>query len=118
MLVIGVTDLYNRWGFVDLDKDLGRFCRLLFKMTYGIKLQAPSNGEHITIFDPEDKANLKYCMFKGIKVSANLDLTKIYTNGNAIWFDVVSADIDMIRKHYCLGEKHLGLHYCFGYLEN
>lgn len=99
------------------DYDLGRLYRTLFLKTFGIKLQRPSRGEHITIIReysyviPLTYVNLmNRCM-----IQFDLTTEHIYTNGNAFWFDCMSNDIDDIYQSLCLTPVS-NPHFCIGYL--
>lgn len=116
---LGVVNLYTNWGFVMLPHEIGRYYRFLFLKTFGLKLQRPSNGEHITIISPFDEINLKpFSWFTGRVISGKIITQEIYWNGNAIWLNVESGDIDNLRQEIGLGRPQIDLHYCLGYLDN
>lgn len=107
----------NRWAFLSLDLELGRYLRRLFDIdTWNVhKLQPPSNGYHITIASKYDNPILPFkCSRKKYKLSIEI---KPYTNGNAVWMPVHSKEIEAFRISN--GLRHvpdIPLHYCVGYL--
>lgn len=113
----GTIKLYNHWGFLELDHQIGRYYRSLFKLTYGIKLQRPSNDEHITIVVPEDNCPLiDHQNLNGMTLSFLLSLKNLFTNGNAIWLDVESKEIENLRLSLALSPTMIRpCHFCIGY---
>lgn len=118
----GRIKLYNRWGFLECDHELGRYYRKLYESHYhGCRvLQRPSNGEHITIFSPWDNIDLSgYHRFNGYELEFEV-FTKPFTNGNAVWYPVYSMDIRIFRSrlgvpstmgkpaHFCIGYREIG----------
>lgn len=115
--MLGRIKLHNRWGFLEVDHQVGKYYRSLFYLTYGVKLQRPSNKEHITIVSPDDNlflGNLHH--FNGNELffcTQNIP----YTNSSCIWIDVVSEDIVSFRKSIGLSPtKEIGLHLAIGYI--
>lgn len=113
--MFGRIKTYNKWVFLELDHELGRFYRSLFKLEWGIKLQRPSNGEHATIisqYDFFDCSTLR--SWDGIKFEFELD-NDIYTNQNAFWINVFSPCLLDWRDSLGLDKPERDLHFCFGY---
>lgn len=112
MIVTGKTQLHNRWGFLMLPHDLGRMYRHLFLMTFGTKLQRPSNSEHITIISPWDETKITGLPNREMTVKI---IPKLWCNHNAFWLDAESEDIDKFRAELGLGQPGIALHFCIGY---
>jgi hypothetical protein len=109
--------LHNRWGFLQVDYNLGKYYRRLFFNHYLIKLQRPSNEEHITIVSPWDNIVVSDLHEQnGRQLKFEVDSSVIWWNGNAFWLDVISEQIDEFRKELGLCEPGIGLHFCIGYL--
>ena len=105
--------MFNRWGFAYLDHEIGRFYRKLFLLTYGIKLQRPSNSEHITIYNPADGNRAS-----DIKIDK---LTFVIKNKLELFNEAVvlrceSVELNAIRLAYGLDLIKPELHFCIGYL--
>ena len=88
--------------YLIIDHEVGRYYRQLFLRQFGIKLQRPWRGEHITlpIRPPE-----------GSRYVFELD-NKLWTNGNAIWLDVICPELEGPF------EDSRPIHFCIGYLNN
>ena len=115
-MVVGTLKLHNNWGFLVLPHDLGRMYRWLFLRDFGTKLQRPSNQEHVTLVSPWDKRPITdFQYLNGQEMKVEIKNEVIWTNGNAIWLDVVSEDIDSFRASIGLGKPSIELHYCIGY---
>ena len=99
----------------EVEHSVGRFYRWIILKEFGIKLQRPSNNEHVTIID----AHLTDKKFENRPISLRF-LPSYYTNGNAIWLTVESKSIDYLRKYYKdFGRiKEFTPHFCIGYKEN
>lgn len=100
-------------AYLAVGHDVGRYYRSLFLLTFGLKLQRPSQSEHITVISPDDEAQMNFIV--GENFSFDIELA-LYTNGSAIWLPVVSSDIDEMRARLGLGEPYNSLHFCIGYL--
>lgn len=113
----GKIKLYNHWGFLELDHQIGKYYRSLFKLSFGLKLQRPSNEEHITIVSPEDGILLSELHhLNGTTLSSAFN-NVLYSNGNALWLDVISKDIEDFRKSIGLSPAMMKpCHFCIGYL--
>lgn len=111
--------LDNYWVWVDVDNSLSRYLRRLFLLGHGIKLQKPSNSDHITVVTSHEKekintAKLGYMAGDTVSFSISLDL---WTNGNAYWYPVISKDIDNFRTALGLDNpRPIPIHFCIGYL--
>jgi len=113
--MFGKILLYHRWGFLEVDYELGRYYRRLFLGTYKLKLERPSNEEHITIVSPWDEVDLSdRHHFNGVQLEFEVDNT-LYWNGNAVWLNVISEQINEFRKSLGLGKPGIDLHFCIGY---
>lgn len=111
----GTIKLYNRWGFLEVDHQVGKYYRSLFYLAFGLKLQRPSNEEHITIVSPEDNINLaNYQSLNGNVLSFDT-LPFLFHNSRAIWIDVYSQDIKDFRDKLKLEQQYIPLHFCIGY---
>lgn len=112
----GKIRLYNHWGFLECDHTIGKYYRSLFLRTFGIKLERPSNDEHITIISPQDNLLLSDLhAYNGLTLDFTT-LSTVWTNGQAYWLDVVSDDIEKFRLNLGLSRHtYLGLHFCIGY---
>lgn len=114
----GKVKMYYRWAFLELDHEIGKYYRSLFKKSFGIKLQRPSNDEHITIISEYDNLILENYKFLDDKVCL-FELDNIlYTNQNAFWLNVLSDDLVKLRNLVGLGNPNFDLHFCIGYLDN
>lgn len=109
------TSTHNVW--IEVDRETGKYYRWLYQKYSGIKLQRPSNGDHITV-----TMNLPISEMPAIK---NLDgwavefntILSPKTNGNAIWYPVSCCYAEAFRELYSMYCKDLTpLHYCIGYL--
>ena len=105
------------WVIGDVDHDVGRYLRRLFLLTYGIKLERPSNSEHITIASSyEEKNTILWGVHEGEVVTCIPDMT-LWTNGTALWIPIKSDRMEEIREE--LGLLRVGeipLHFCVGYI--
>lgn len=114
--MLGKVILHNHWGFLSVEHELGRYYRRLFFNTYGLKLQRPSNEEHITIISPWDNLLLSnFHCFNGMLVKFEV-VHPLYWNGNAIWLGVISEQLSDFRKSLGLSDPEIDLHFCIGYL--
>ena len=100
------------WQILELEVDIGRYFRRLFLKGHGIKLEAPSWREHITVISSWD-APLEQD-FTGETIEFSIEL-QLWTNGNAFWYPVVSQRLNEIRFQQGLGEPLIPFHFCFGY---
>ena len=118
--MIGTIKVGYNWTVAEIDHELGRYLRRLFLRTFGIKLQRPSNKEHITIISEYEKLYDKLPLEKYHKKQVNFKLVlQAYTNGNAFWCPVLSMEIGEIRESTGLCyEPEYGFHFCIGYLNN
>jgi len=114
----GIIRYSTNYCWLECEKDLGRLYRKLFLKDYGIKLQAPSNGEHISLITeydivprPIERIN------EGSPIHFSL-LNEIYTNGNAFWLNVISEALIAHRELFGLGLPDRDLHFCIGYRFN
>lgn len=115
--MFGIVNLYNHWGFINVNHELGKYYRSLFYLEYCLKLQRPSNGEHISIIFPEDGILLSdFHYLNGSRLEFELE-NILYWNGNALWVNVLSDDINKFRSYFNLKEPTIPLHFCIGYLE-
>lgn len=115
--MFGRVLLYNRWGFLSVPYELGRYYRRLFLGQYGLKLQRPSNEEHITIISPWDNVDLSDRHGWNDWILKFEVKNELFYNGNAVWLDVISEEILNFRnKEFDLGAPEIGLHFCIGYL--
>lgn len=119
LIMYGIIKLYNHWGFLECEHSIGRYYRSLFKLTFGIKLERPSNEEHITIVSPDDGLLLSNMHgFNGQKLEFEL-LPTLWHNESAVWLDVISTDIAIFRRRLgLLSSTDLGLHFCIGYIHD
>lgn len=113
---IGTIDFGKDWGVLKCSHELGRYLRYLYQQFSGIKLQRPSNGEHITIVSPHENFDLtNWKWLNDTPIRFFIDLSP-QTNGNAIWYPVQSHRINEIRLTMGLSEyKKIPLHFCIGY---
>lgn len=107
--------MHHRWGFAYLDHEIGKFYRSLFLLTYGIKLQRPSNSEHITIYNPTDGDRAS-----DIKINK---LTFVIKNELELFNEAVvlrceSVELNAIRLAYGLNVIEPELHFCIGYVDS
>jgi hypothetical protein len=114
--VIGRIKTYNKWIFLNCDYEVGRYYRKLFFNEFLIKLQAPSNGSHITVISEYDDVIINNYKYIDDMVCSFEILPELYTNLNAIWLNVVSQDLNDIRALIGLGKPDYPLHFCIGYL--
>lgn len=110
----GILRVRPTWLTIELDHEIGRYYRNLFLLTYGFKLQRPSNGEHITVISEKDNIQVDN-EFEGIPIKFRLGTT-LTTNGNAICLRVFSFEAVCIRCDY--GLLYRDLHFCIGYEKN
>jgi hypothetical protein len=113
-MYVGILKPYRQWSFLTVEHELGRLYRQLFLRTYGIKLERPSNSEHITVIAPQD--NFDCSVLTPIELKFSL-LSSLWHNGNAVWLDVVSPDIIQFRRSLGLTLPDVGLHFCIGYTD-
>lgn len=115
--MVGRIKLYNHWGFLEVDHEIGRYYRSLFFLTYGVKLQRPSNKEHITIISPEDYILLSHLhAFNDSFLNFSIN-NLLWTNGSCFWLDVISEDIEDFRQILGLSRKKIiPFHLAVGYL--
>lgn len=105
------------WSVIEVDYGLGKYLRSLFYISTDrlIKLQQPSNQEHITLISPYDSYNKTLLRdYNGLNVEFEI-VTDLYTNGNAYWVPVFSKQADKIREAVGLGKPGIPLHFCVGY---
>lgn len=114
--MIGTLNNSRRNFWIDVDLETGRYYRYLFKREFGIKLQKPSNGDHITIACGLSNVDISYISLLKYKIVEFDILPTVYTNTNAFWFDVRCDYAESFREIYNIEE--VPLHYCFGYKEN
>ena len=106
------------WVRLDINDDLGKYLRRLFLKTFGIKLQRPSNDEHITIVCPYDSMYYTtiFNWYENKPIEFDIEFT-VFTNGNAFWVNVFSETLANFRK-IVPGIYNQDLHFCIGYLSN
>lgn len=117
----GILKVGYEWTVVEVDYELGRYLRSLFKLSnYNlIKLGQPSNKEHITVISPYDKISLLYRNllkdYDNTLIHFNIEF-ELYTNGNAYWVPVISKQLEDLRSR-CGLSRHpaIELHFCVGY---
>ncbi len=116
--MFGIVRYSTNFAWLEVEKEFGQLYRRLFIYDYGIKLQAPSNGEHITIIgDRErDKIGSMWTYMSGKPMQFSVSSIP-WSNGNAIWLDVCSCDIEDFRRTLGLDNPmEPPLHFCIGYL--
>lgn len=114
---IGYYYSKNRWAFLGINIELGRYLRRLFELdSWGVqKIQPPSNGYHITIASKYDNPTLPFIVSRK-KFNIQIEI-KPYTNGNAYWMPVYSKEVEEFRLENGLNRlPQVPLHYCVGYL--
>lgn len=117
-IIVGRISLFRRWGFLKIDHSVGQYYRSLFKLEFGLRLQRPSNDEHITVISPHDEVDLtEHSGYNNLEMKV-LRSSGLYWNGNAVWFEVESSDIDKFRKRLGLDKQFIAPHFCIGYFEN
>lgn len=94
------------------DDVLGKYYRKLFLLTFGLKLQSPMRGSHICLSYPGELP--KY--FPSGQINFEIDISQIYTNGNAFWLNIASQEALKIREDVGLKNLPRDLHFCIGYL--
>jgi hypothetical protein len=114
----GIVRYSTNYCWVEVDKELGRLYRKLFLRDYGIKLQAPSNGEHISVITEWDSVPRPICQIYEGKIVYFSLLNQLYTNGNAVWLDIESPELLELRDLWGLGKPDRNLHMCIGYQYN
>ncbi len=114
----GIVEMNDGWLRLSVDSDFRKLFARLFEKNYGLpkKLQAPSNGAHITIADPWELKGQKHEKYLGAEVEFEV-IMKPYTNGNAVWLDVVSERIIEIRNELLLSNSRFIPHLCLGYFK-
>lgn len=114
--MIGKLKVGNNWTVLEVDHEIGRYYRKLFLGTFGVKLERPSNSEHISIISPFDYVDCQSLLFVYNQCLFAFELdTTIYTNGNAFWLNVLSERLDYLRR-LVSGVYEQDLHFCIGYL--
>lgn len=109
------------WLTCEISRETGRYYRRLFEMyRWGVeKALPPSNGYHITIISPHELGMFDTSLW-GYKSGDTIQfdiLLEPQTNSNALWFPVVSKDIDDLRLKFGMPiERAIPLHFCVGYL--
>ena len=111
------TVTYREFGglIIEVDHEVGRYYRELVAMATcrTRKLQRPSRGEHVTVCDSlltDDK-------YLAGKVIAFYRQDGVYTNDNAYWIEVESADIEKLMAYHRFRSVK-PLHMAIGYLNN
>jgi len=113
--MIGQINYSTNWSWLALELDLGRLYRRLFLRTFGIKLQRPSNGEHITLTSVYERQSISPWKLREYDFLSFTLGSVLWTNGNAFWLDVLSENIIEFRTSLGLGEPLISIHFCFGY---
>ena len=95
--------------------DVGRYYRRLFLGQFGLKLERPSRGEHITVISPEDHLDSdNIAVYNSSQFQFDVSLN-LEWNWSAIWLPVISSDVDLFRQSLGLPPKTL--HFCIGYVK-
>ena len=116
--MFGIIRYSTNFCWLECEKDLGRMYRRLFLRSYGLKLEAPSNGEHITVvgYGEKDKISQAWKSMEGKTLEFNL-CTQLWWNYNALWLEVRSFDIEDLRTMLGLSNPmNPPLHFCIGYI--
>lgn len=116
--MIGKLKVGRNWTVLEVDHEIGRYYRKLFLRTFGIKLERPSNSEHISIISPFDSTDYTNILLPYMGELIEFDLLPtLYTNGNAFWLNVLSGRLEHLR-YIVSGIFEQDLHFCIGYLNN
>lgn len=114
--MIGRLKVYNHWAFLEVEHDVGRYYRRLFLRQFGLKLERPSNEEHVTVISPEDTLDFEELrLYNGQELTFEVT-TDLWWNGSAVWLPVVSNDILILRSRFGLREQFMPQHFCIGYI--
>ena len=115
LLVIATLSIRKSWVSLLVPYDVGRYYRRLFLGQFGLKLEMPSRGEHITVISPEDKVDSdRIAVYNGSQCKFDVSLN-LEWNGSAIWLPVISSDVGQFRQSLGLPPKTL--HFCIGYIK-
>lgn len=112
----------NWWIIAYVDYELGKYLRKLFSYAHyhTVKLGKPSWDEHITVVSQHEEDKIHKNLWnrhQNRSVSFNIILTP-FTNGNAYWYPVESAELDEIRTELGLSNpREVPLHFAIGYLK-
>ena len=112
---------YN-WSVIEVDYNLGKYLRNLLYLTSNktLKLQQPSNQEHITLISPYETNNYNKSVlenYDGLRVEFEIS-TELFTNGNAYWVTIISNRAEKIRESVGLPKQsQIPLHFCIGYIK-
>ena len=74
---------------------------------------------HITIISPYEACDISKFGYRSGETLMFEILMEPRTNGNAVWYPVVSQDLDDLRTYFDLpNPKPVPLHLCIGYLRD
>ena len=113
--MISQLSIRQNWASLLVPYETGRYYRRLFLGQFGLKLEQPSRGEHITVISPEDKVDSdSIARYNGSQFKFDVSLN-LEWNGSAIWLPVTSDDVNAFRRSLGLPPKTL--HFCIGYVK-
>lgn len=97
-----------------VDEEVGRYYRRLFLRTFGVKLEKPVHGSHITVSRTPNYLNVPFPDVFTVDISPQA----VYYNGEstwpAFWLNVSCEAADIIREAY---GNPISLHYTIGYIK-
>lgn len=114
---VGQLKVRNFFIVLEIQHEIGKYYRSLFLKTFGIKLQRPSNSEHITVVSDYDKTNISNYRYLDKTIIPFDTDPFLYWNGNAVWVNIHSKELDEIREIIGLGKPIYDFHFCIGYFE-
>lgn len=103
---IGRIIYENRWCFVDCPKDIALYYQFVLNREFGIKINLPRNGPHITVIAGkyEDVSHLpNWRNDECLKIEIKYSILR--NNGEYWWLKIENQnDLSKIRRQYDLSD--------------